>query len=74
MIFVADATRHRVRIGREWEDLTGQPVADALGLGWVSRVYPQDLPGVRQVVATAVSSAIEFSVRYRILQADDRPC
>ncbi len=42
MIFVADATGLCVHIGGEWTALTGQPVAEGLGHGWVSRVHPED--------------------------------
>lgn len=74
MIFVADATGLCVHIGGEWTALTGQPIAEGLGHGWVSRVHPEDRGVVLDIVKAAARTASEFSVRYRILQPDGKPC
>lgn len=73
MIFVADATGLCVHIGGEWTALTGQPVAEGLGHGWVSRVHPEDRGIVLDIVQAAARTSSEFSVRYRILQPDNQP-
>ncbi len=74
MIFVADATGLCVHIGGEWTALPGQPIMEGLGHGWVSRVHPEDRGIVLDIVQAAARTASEFSVRYRILQPDDKPC
>lgn len=74
MIFVADAIGNCMHIGREWETLTGQPISEALGLGWTACLHPEDLGIVRQVIDTAAASASEFSLRYRLVQADGQLC
>ncbi|GJD86680.1 hypothetical protein BHAOGJBA_0175 [Methylobacterium hispanicum] len=74
MIFVADATGLCVHIGDEWTALTGQPVAEGLGHGWVSRVHPEDRGIVLDIVKAAARTASEFSVRYRILRPENKPC
>lgn len=74
MIFVADTTGLCVHIGGEWLSLTGQPIAEGLGHGWIERVHREDRDIVQDVIKAASDSASEFSVRYRLLQPNDQPC
>ncbi|MCJ2088031.1 PAS domain-containing protein [Methylobacterium sp. E-005] len=70
MIFVTDAVGACVYTSSEWTTLTGQEVADALGLGWLDRVYSDDRAIVAETMAAAVRRGEEFSVRYRLLKPD----
>ncbi len=74
MIFVMDGAGRCVLKGEEWTRLTGQPLDEAGGLGWIVRVYPEDRAIVSRTVEQAVASVSEFSVRFRVLQPDEQPC
>ena len=66
MIFVTDPSGKATYIGPVWKALTGQSTAEAVNLGWVSVIHPDDLTIVRNVVLDAIRSQSEFSVRYRL--------
>lgn len=70
MIFVTDAAGRCVHISRDWPDLTGQEVADALGRGWLQRVHADDRQTVVETMEAAARVAAEFSVRCRLLKPD----
>lgn len=74
MIFVMDGEGRCVLKGEEWTRLTGQPLAEAAGHGWVVRVHPEDRAIVSRTVEQAIASISEFSVRFRVLQPDEQPC
>lgn len=42
LVFEVDATGALIAINDEWTRLTGQPVGDALGTGWLSLTHPED--------------------------------
>lgn len=74
MIFATDTAGNCLHVSQEWSALTSQPIDQALGIGWTSRVHPDDVKTVRLVLEQAAASASEFSLRYRLLLADGRPC
>lgn len=72
MIFVTDASGKATYLSREWGDLTGQSLADAVDYGWSKVVHPDDLAIIRELVSTAVTQHRAFSVHYRLLSPDGR--
>lgn len=73
MIFVTDEAGQCVYASGEWADLTGQQVGHAMGRGWLERVHPDDRTIVVETIDTALASAAEFSVRYRLLGPSGTP-
>lgn len=53
-----------------WCDLTGMPVEEALGSGWVRALHPDDLSPTQQRWLRALSSGEAFDTDYRVRMAD----
>lgn len=73
MIFVTDAAGQCIYASGEWVAFTGQQVGEAMGRGWLARVHPDDRTVVVETFETAIASAAEFSIRYRMLGPTDTP-
>ncbi|HYH14836.1 MAG TPA: PAS domain S-box protein [Flavisolibacter sp.] len=57
-------------LNKEWYELTGQLKEDALGLGWLNAVHPEDRPNAERAFLTANTSCQPFKVRYRLQLKD----
>lgn len=73
MIFVTNAVGDCIYTSAEWTNLTGQSSADALGKGWLSKVYQNDRIVVERIFSSAIQKAAEFSIRYRLLKTSGAP-
>lgn len=70
MIFITDAAGQCIHLSRDWVDLTGQAVSDALGWGFLDSVHPDDRSVVRSTREAAIKGASEYSLRYRLIKPD----
>ena len=66
MIWVTDESGSLTFVKSEWEVLTGQPLADCRGLGWLDKVHPDDRAIVSSMLKEAHSLREQFSLRYRL--------
>lgn len=73
MIFVTDAIGECIFVSMDWQRLTGQCVADALGWGWMQRVHLDDRATVVETTKAAAAAAAEFTVRYRLMTPENTP-
>ncbi|WP_161602403.1 PAS domain-containing protein [Tautonia marina] len=53
-------------VGGRWHDWTGQPPAEALGLGWIDGLHPDDAPRIQSHWQAAIASETPFSARFRV--------
>jgi PAS domain S-box-containing protein len=70
MIWSTDHTGALTYISPEWTDLTGQPVQQARGDGWLELVHHDDRDYCRSFLQDAVAARVEFTARYRVSRAD----
>jgi diguanylate cyclase (GGDEF)-like protein/PAS domain S-box-containing protein len=70
--WISDPDGEVVELSPRWSALTGIPMEEALGRGWMAAVHPDDLPGVLAMWNAALAG-IEGAIvdgRYRLFQAD----
>ena len=54
-----------------WEELTGQPIEDSIGFGWVSVVHPGDRERALEAWTDAVRTGALFNTDYRLRMKDE---
>jgi len=70
MIWVTDPDGACTYLNRQWYDFTGQTVEEALGLGWLSAVHPDDADEAGRVFLTANARCEPFRLEYRLRRFD----
>jgi diguanylate cyclase (GGDEF)-like protein/PAS domain S-box-containing protein len=63
--WTADTRGQCLEIGPRWSEFLGLPVEEALGMGWVSVVHPEDTPKVEALWHEATRTGQPFDARYR---------
>ncbi|MCJ2066798.1 PAS domain-containing protein [Methylobacterium sp. J-088] len=66
---MTDAYGQTIHTSSDWSGLTGQPVEESLGRGWINCVHPDDRLIVERTFEKALSRISEFSIRYRLVDA-----
>ncbi|HUD40784.1 MAG TPA: EAL domain-containing protein [Dokdonella sp.] len=69
LVFWRRGADGRVTAATGWEELTGQPEADAVDDGWTRSVHPADLPQVAISWEEAVRQSAPVDVEFRIRDA-----
>ncbi|KMO39037.1 hypothetical protein VQ02_10785 [Methylobacterium variabile] len=70
MMWVTGADGACTYLNRRWYEYTGQTEAEALGLGWLDAVHPDDRDRSGEVFLTANARHREFQLEYRLRGAD----
>lgn len=55
---------------RSWYDYTGQAPEEALGLGWLQKVHPEDIGMAAECAARAVQLKTHFRIEHRLRHRD----
>jgi diguanylate cyclase (GGDEF)-like protein/PAS domain S-box-containing protein len=69
-IWVADPSGAATFVSRLWYETTGQTEAQALGLGWLEAVHPEDREEVTRAFAAARTQQALFRIEYRLRRHD----
>jgi len=59
-----------VEASSRWEELTGQPLAEAMGKGWMTMLHPDDLDAAREALRLCLTEGEPIDVHYRVKGAD----
>ena len=70
IVFTADARGSVTFASQRWTEVTGSPVADALGAGWQRLVHPADVQGMVASIAQGLSSGQELQHEHRLRYRD----
>jgi diguanylate cyclase (GGDEF)-like protein/PAS domain S-box-containing protein len=70
MPWTADPAGNLLTISGRWSTITGLPEAEALGTGWLSKVYPEDRPLVVAGVAASIAGAVPLDIKARLCCAN----
>ncbi|WP_293396201.1 PAS domain S-box protein [Phenylobacterium sp. RIFCSPHIGHO2_01_FULL_69_31] len=70
MMWVTDADGACVYLNRSWYEFTGQTEAEALGLGWLKAVHPDDEAESGRIFLEANARREPFRLEYRLRRAD----
>jgi len=49
-----------------WETITGQPLDDAMGNGWLRVLHPDDVPPTLEAIRISLTTGAAIDVRYRV--------
>jgi PAS domain S-box-containing protein len=66
-IFHADAQGQYLYVNERWTEMTGQSANDALGLGWLEGIHPDDREQLAKVWKTGVSLGMELKDECRFV-------
>ncbi|NMO13535.1 PAS domain S-box protein [Pyxidicoccus fallax] len=70
MLWMTDARVSCVWHNRRWYDFTGQTEAEALGLGWLDAIHPEDRAKVGGVLQASIARWVPYPVEYRLRTRD----
>lgn len=70
MIWVTDEGGACTYLNRVWYEFTGQSEREALGLGWLDAIHPEDEPAARRIFLASNADRVPFSLEYRLRQRD----
>lgn len=65
--FLTDATGDCIHVNRYWQQLTGIPLEEALGSGWMACLHPDDRDRVTSGWLTAAADGRVFTDNFRII-------
>ncbi len=51
-----------------WQEISGQTIAETVGLGWLQCVHADDAPGLIQSWSESVSTGQKFEIDYRLVR------
>ncbi|SFT23491.1 PAS domain S-box protein [Methylobacterium sp. yr668] len=72
MTWITDETGACIYLNRRWYEFTGQAEAEALGLGWLDAIHPDDRAHSEQVFLAANADRASFRLEYRLRDGDGR--
>jgi len=49
-----------------WETITGQPLEEALGSGWLGVLHPDDVPPTLEAIRISLATGAQIDIRYRV--------
>jgi PAS domain S-box-containing protein len=55
-----------IEASSRWETITGQPLAEALGNGWLEMLHPEDLPPTLASLQISLTTGGPMDVKYRV--------
>lgn len=64
--WVLDGKGEVVHASPHWEELTGQPLEQAMGRGWLDALHPEDAPVTEEAIRQVLEFKLPIDLRYRI--------
>lgn len=68
--WVLNETGEVVEASSRWEDVTGQPMAQALGRGWMKMLHPDDVGPTNDAIRLCLGTGEPIDVHYRVRRAN----
>jgi PAS domain S-box-containing protein len=68
--WVLDARGAVIEASPRWEAITGQPMSEAMGHGWLKSVHPDDVPHTSEAISNTLTSGLPIDINYRVRQSD----
>jgi len=59
-----------VEASSRWEEVTGQPLAEAMGRGWMKMLHPDDIGPTNDAIRTCLAAGDPIDVHYRVRRPD----
>lgn len=70
MLWITDSDGHCTYLSNQWHELTGQPIKDGLGFGWLEYTHPDDKFSTAKAFTEANKEHIPFEFEYRLKTKD----
>jgi PAS domain S-box-containing protein len=68
--WVLDARGAVIEASPRWEAITGQPMQEAMGNGWMKFLHPDDVPRTSEAIRQTLASGLPIDIDYRVRQPD----
>jgi diguanylate cyclase (GGDEF)-like protein/PAS domain S-box-containing protein len=69
IVWIADANGRTTYINRHWYELTGAPITESIGTGWIETVHPDDRAPCHEKFQACLRSGETFEIEYRLHDA-----
>lgn len=69
MVWLTDAANHTTYMSRRWYEFTGQTEAQAMAMGWIDAVLPEDRPRLAPI-RRMIRAGQPFELDFRVRRAD----
>lgn len=69
-IWICDTDRKCTYFNQSWVDFTGRTMREELGMGWLSRIHPEDRDRCIQIYAKAFDDKKPFTMEMRVKRKD----
>ncbi len=64
--WVLDADGEVIEASPRWEQITGQPMDEAMGSGWLKALHPDDVEPTREAIGECLRTKLPIDIEYRI--------
>ncbi len=64
--WVLDPNGEVIEASPRWETITGQPLDQALGNGWMNVLHPEDVPPTKEAIRMTLTNGASIDIRYRV--------
>lgn len=68
--WVLDSKGEVIEASSRWELLTGQPMNEALGNGWLKMLHPDDMKHTRAAIRDSLATGQPIDIEYRVRRTD----
>ena len=68
--WVLNAQGGVIEASSRWEEFTGQPIAEALGSGWLKMLHPEDVGPTNEAIRRCLTAGEPIDVHYRVKGLD----
>lgn len=66
LLKIADTNHSFFYFSNQWLSFTGRTPAEEKNMGWTRNIHPEDLPGVMDIMETAVARKEKYELSYRL--------
>jgi PAS domain S-box-containing protein len=68
--WVLNAKGEIIEASPRWEAITGQPLEEALGSGWLKALHPEDVVATLESIRNSLHHGLQIDVKYRVRKAN----
>jgi len=69
IVWIADANGQTTYINKHWYEMTGTPMSESVGTGWIETVHPDDRAPCHEKFQACLRSGETFEIEYRLHDA-----
>lgn len=70
LLWITEPDGHCSYLSKQWQELTGQPIEEGLGFGWLEHTHPDDREATAKAFSDANKNHTHFELEYRLRMKD----